>query len=143
MAVPARLAPLRGLLGFGAFTGAVWGLVGLAIGMAVLVFDPASIDAGEEPYWIAFYFSRAGITAGIFAGLLIAQAERRKAVTSLRAIRLSGWGALGGVAVSLFGLGPAPMWPIFALLGAGTGLMAWTAVRRGSPIAAPPPPLLP
>jgi hypothetical protein len=64
------LSRLRGGLGLGIFAGITWAVVGLAIGTVVLLIDPASIDPGESPPWMAYYFGRAGFVAVVPQAML-------------------------------------------------------------------------
>jgi hypothetical protein len=121
----------RGLLGLGLFSGAVWAAVGFTLGLAVLIFDPADVGPGEGPLWIAFYFGRAGLVAGVMAGAVLALAERRASKDPLKLWRLSSWGAIGGFAIPWLAAGPQAMLPLFVVLGAATGTMTWALARRG------------
>ena len=129
------LRRLRGLIGLGVFTGAAWAVVGFVLGTVVLLVDPAVVDAGEGPGWIAFYFGRGGFVAGVVAGLVLAAAERNRTSATLRLPRLALWGALGGLSIPWLAAGPHAMLPLFVLLGAGTGCATWALARRGDTIA--------
>lgn len=124
------LRRLRGLTGFGLFTGAVWAAFGAILGTMVLVLDPASVDTGEGPLWIAYYFGRAGFVAGVVCGSVLALIERGRSLGALRLSRAAVWGALGGLSLPLLAVGPQPMLPLFALLGAGTNCAALVLARR-------------
>ena len=121
---------LRGLLGIGAFSGAAWAGIGLVLGTIVLLVDPASVDAGEGPLWIAYYFGRAGFVAGVGAGILLALTERKRSITSLQPLRVALWGAVGGFALPWLAVAPLPMLPLFVVLGAGTSTVALFLARR-------------
>src|SRR5262245_32096897 len=90
---------LRGLAGIGLFTGVAWAVIGAIIGAGVMLIDPASIDPGESPAWIAYYFGRAGFVCGVVAGVVIAVVESRRAFNGLSLIRMAAWGALAGLAL--------------------------------------------
>ena len=122
---------LRGLLGLGAFSAAAWASIGVVLGTIVLLVDPASVDAGEGPLWIAYYFGRAGFVAGVGAGMVLALIERRRALASLRILRVAVWGAAGGFALPWLAVAPRPMLPLFIVLGAGTSTLALLLARRG------------
>jgi hypothetical protein len=125
----------RGALGLGLFTGVTWALVGAAIGTVVLVVDPASIDPGESPGWIAYYFGRAGFVSGVVAAVALAVAERRRTIGALSWVRIAGWGALGGFALPWLAAGPQAMLPIFVGLGATTIVSALALAKRGERLA--------
>ena len=79
----------------------IWALFGLSIGFAILYFDPASIDQGEDPVSMASILATAGFFCGtIFAGIF-AFAERRSSLRDMSLWRAAFWGALGGVALPL------------------------------------------
>ena len=126
------LRRIRGLLGLGAFSGIVWGGIGVTLGTVVLLVDPAVVDKGEGPLWIAYYFARAGFVAGAGAALLLAVAERRRSLASLSTLRVALWGAVGGLALPWLAVAPAAMWPVFVILGAGTSAVALRLARRPS-----------
>jgi hypothetical protein len=95
------LRRLRGALGIGLSWAVIWALFGLSIGFAILYFDPASIDQGEDPVSMAGILATVGFFCGtIFAGVL-AFAERRTALRDMSLWRAAFWGALGGVALPL------------------------------------------
>ena len=125
---------LRGLLGFGTFSGAAWACIGVVLGTIVLLVDPASVDAGEGPLWIAYYFGRAGFVAGLGAGILLALTEHKRSLASLRTLRVAFWGAVGGFALPWLAVAPLPMLPLFVVLGAGTSTVALFLARRGERI---------
>jgi len=125
------LRRLRGLLGLGVFTGAAWAFVGLVIGTVVLLVDPAVVGEGEGPGWIAFYFGRSGLVAGLVAGLVLAATEGHRSGARLRLSRMALWGALGGLSIPWLAAGPQAMLPFFVVLGAGTGGVTWALARRG------------
>jgi hypothetical protein len=129
------LRRLRGMLGMGVFAGITWALVGLAIGTVVLIVDPASIDPGESPPWIAYYFGRAGFVSGVVAAVALALAERRNTVGTLRWPRIALWGALGGFALPWIAAGPRAMLPFFVVLGAATITGALALAKRGERLA--------
>ncbi len=129
------LRRLRGLLGLSVFTGTVWALVGLALGTVVLIVDPAVVGPGEGPLWIAYYFGRSGLVAGVVAGVVLAAAARYRGSTALRLPRLAAWGALGGLTIPWLAAAPQAMLPLFILLGAGTGCATWVLARRGERLA--------
>ena len=141
------LRRLRGLLGLGAFTGSVWAVVGFVVGVVVLIVDPAVVGPGEGPLWIAYYFGRSGVVAGLVAGGVLALAERRQALASLRVSRLTLWGAIGGLTIPWLAAAPQAMLPLFVALGAGTGAVTWALARRGEQLlgkgTAPEPERLP
>jgi len=106
----------------------------VALGTIVLLVDPASVDAGEGPLWIAYYFGRAGFVAGVGAGIMLALTERRRSLASLRILRVAFWGAVGGFALPWLAVAPRPMLPLFVVLGAGTATVALLLARRGERI---------
>ena len=134
------LRRLRGLTGLGLFTGAMWAVIGAILGTAALVLDPASVDTGEGPLWIAYYFGRGGFVAGVVAGIVLALIERGRSLGALRLSHAAVWGALGGLSLPLLAVGPLPMVPLFALLGAGTSCGALVLARRADrrSVASPP-----
>jgi hypothetical protein len=122
---------LRGLLGLGAFSAVAWALFGAAIGSAILVLDPASIDAGEGPLWIAYYLGRTGFVAGIAAGALISAIGRRKALLELRMGTAIAVGAAAGAALPWIAFAPRAMLPFLVVLSAGTAASALGLARHG------------
>ena len=125
------LRRIRGLLGLGAFSAAAWALCGAALGSVVLLLDPASVDAGEGPLWIAYYFGRTGFAAGIAAGALIAAIGRRKALLDLRMGMVIAVGAAAGAALPWIALAPRAMLPFLVVLSAGTAASALGLARHG------------
>jgi hypothetical protein len=95
------LRKLRGALGIGLSWAAIWAIFGLSIGFAVLYFDPASIDQGEDPVSMARLLATVGFICGtIFSGVF-AFAERNTALRDMSLWRAAFWGALGGIALPL------------------------------------------
>ena len=125
------LRRIRGLLGLGAFSGTAWALFGAALGSAILLVDPASIDAGEGPLWIAYYLGRTGFVAGIAAGALIAAVGRRKALLDLRMGTVIALGAAAGATLPWIAFAPRAMLPFLMVLSAGTAATALALARRG------------
>ncbi len=105
-----------------------------ADGKTVGVGDPASVDAGEGPLWIAYYFGRGGIMAGVVTGLVLAVLERRRSLAALRLPRLAAWGALGGLTIPWLAAAPQAMLPLWVVLGTGTGVATWALAWRGRQI---------
>jgi len=122
---------LRGLLGLGAFSAVAWAIFGAALGSVVLLLDPASVDAGEGPLWIAYYLGRTGFVAGIAAGALIAAIGRRKALLDLRMRTVIALGAVAGGALPWIAFAPRAMLPFLVVLSAGTAASALGLARRG------------
>lgn len=122
---------LRGLLGMGMFSGALWAVIGAAIGTLVLLIDPASMDEGESVGMLVYYFGRAGFVAGLLSGSLLLVTERRRTVGTLGWGRLALWGAAGGLLLPWLAVGPRAMVPIFIVMGAGTLTGALALARRG------------
>jgi hypothetical protein len=71
------------------------------IGNIILVVDPDSIDAGEEPWRLALMVSTVGFISGTVFAVFFAGAERRTKLTELSAARAAWWGALGGGALPM------------------------------------------
>lgn len=95
------LRRIRGALGVGLTWAVLWALFGLTIGVAILYFDPASIDQGEDPASMAGILATAGFFCGtLFAGILTF-AERKNSLRNMSLWRAAFWGALGGVALPL------------------------------------------
>jgi hypothetical protein len=122
---------IRGLIGLGAFSALCWACCGALLGSVVLLVDPASVDAGEGPLWIAYYFARTGFLAGIAAGALIAIAGRQKAVLELRMGAVATIGALAGTTLPWIAFAPRAMLPLLIVLSAGTAAAALGLARRG------------
>jgi hypothetical protein len=115
------LRKLRGLLGTGITWAVGWAIVMFLIGNIVLLVDPDSIDAGEEPWRLALMVSTVGFVSGSVFALFFAGAERRTKLTELSAWRAAWWGALGGGALPLLtamndsiALNTIPLGAIFA-----------------------------
>lgn len=125
------LRRLRGLLGLGTFSAVAWALFGAALGSVILVVDPASVDAGEGPLWIAYYLGRTGFVAGIAAGALIAAIGRRQALLDLRMGTVIAVGAAAGAALPWIAFAPRAMLPFLVVLSAGTAAAALGLARRG------------
>jgi hypothetical protein len=109
----------------------VWGVIGALIATVALIVHPATVDAGEGPFWAALIIGRAGFVAGVAAGLALMIAERRHAIRDLRLPRVAMWGALGGLALPWLGAAPSAMVAILAVMGAGTAVGAVSLARRG------------
>jgi hypothetical protein len=124
------LRRLRGIVGIGLSSAFVWACVGALLGAAVLVIDPAAVDAGEGPGWIAYYFGRAGFVAGAVAAAVLTTAEARKTFVELNYGRMALWGAIGGLVLPWLAVAPRPMLPMFLLLGAGTACATLAVARR-------------
>lgn len=125
------LRRLRGLIGLGTFSALVWAVFGAVLGSAILIFDPATIDPGEGPLWIAYYLGRTGFVAGIAAGALIAAIGRRKKLLDLSMGAVVAIGALAGAALPWIAFAPRAMLPFLMVLGAGTAATALGLARRG------------
>ena len=125
------LRKLRGIVGIGAFSAVVWALFGGILGFVILLIDPASVDPGEGPLVAAYYFGRAGFVAGLIAGAIVAAAERRHSLTTLKLSHMAFWGATAGVALPWLAVAPVAMTPFFVTLGAATVSAALGLARRG------------
>ena len=130
------LRRIRGLIGLGIFSAAVWAAVGFAILSIIRVVDPPSVDPGEGPLWAAWVFGRAGFVAGVMGGIVLAIAERHHRLSDLSLPRVALWGALGGLALPWIGAAPRPMMLILAVIGSGTAVAAVALARRSERIAA-------
>lgn len=122
---------LRGLLGLGAFSAVAWAVFGATLGSIILLIDPATIDPGEGPLWIAYYLGRTGFVAGIAAGALIAAIGRRKALLDLRMGTVTAVGAAAGAVLPWIAFAPQAMLPFLVFLSAGTAASALALARRG------------
>jgi hypothetical protein len=122
---------IRGLLGLGVFSAMTWALFGAALGTVIFLLDPASVDAGEGPLWIAYYLGRTGFVAGVAAGALIAAIERRKALFDVRMGTVVAVGAVAGAALPWIAFAPRAMLPFLVVLSAGTAASALGLARRG------------
>jgi hypothetical protein len=130
---------LRGALGVGLTWAVIWAIFGLSIGFAVLYFDPASIDQGEDPVGMARLLATVGFICGtIFAGIL-AFAERRTALRDMSLWRAAFWGALGGVALPLLTTMNDQVILNTAPLGALSATMLIALARRAERREAPAP----
>jgi hypothetical protein len=141
----ALLRRLRGLVGLGLFSGVLWTAIGFMITGAIYLIDPADFGPGESPLLMAWYIGRAGVVAGVVAGLTLAVVERRRTLGGLTIARVGAWGALGGFVLPFIAVAPQPMLPIFVVMGAATGVSALALARRGERVALanPSQPLLP
>lgn len=128
----ALLRRARGIVGLGLVSAAAWACIGALLGTIVLLVDPAAVDAGEGPGWIAYYFGRAGFVSGVVAAALLATAEARHSFEKLRYGRMAVWGALGGLVLPWLAVAPQPMLPMFLILGAGTSCATLAVARRGN-----------
>ena len=96
------LRRLRGLLGVGLSWAILWALVIFAIGTVIGIFDPASIDAGEEPWRMALTIvAPVGFVSGLLFGGLLMGAEGKKSIRELSLWRVALWGAIGGALLPL------------------------------------------
>jgi hypothetical protein len=56
----------------------------------------------DEPLWLfVLYFARAGFVSTLVSGIILAIADNRRSVGTLRWWRLAEWGAIGGATLPL------------------------------------------
>jgi hypothetical protein len=94
MVMRAFLRRCRGVLGMGLTWSVAWAALFFALGVVIGIFDPDSIDPGEEPYRIAQIGAIVGCVAGTGFGLLISFGEARKKLLNLSLARAGLWGAV-------------------------------------------------
>jgi hypothetical protein len=128
------LRKLRGMLGVGITWAVGWAIVMFIIGNIVLLVDPDSIDAGEEPWRLALMVGTVGFISGSVFALIFASAEGRRKIRDLSVTRAAFWGALGGAALPLLtSMNDAILantMPLGALFAAGTVAIARRAALR-------------
>lgn len=107
---------VRGAIGMGL----TWGLAWFGAGMILLLI--VGLDAADVPF--PLFFGLLGFLAGVTFSGILGIAERRRRFDQMSIPRFAGWGAAGGVLLSLLmtlALGPGAfpvLAPIFALSGA-------------------------
>jgi hypothetical protein len=128
------LRRLRGVVGIGLTWGVGWALFGALLTLILRVLRPEDVDPGENELVAAAVFGMAGFLCGAAFGLLLAVAERRRAVADLSVPRAAVWGAVGAAAMPLLTAMPDGMAILFAPLGgvfaAGAVALAKQAARR-------------
>ena len=83
------LRKLRGVVGVGVTSGAVFGTLMFLLATVIGVVDPDSIDAGEEPYRLGAIVGGVGFLCGASFALLLAWAERRNPIATCLTLRTS------------------------------------------------------
>lgn len=128
------LRRLRGLIGVGLSWAILWAAVIFAIGTVILIFDPASIDAGEEPWRMALTIvAPVGFVSGVLFGGMLMGAERKKSIRDLSLWRVALWGAIGGAALPLLtGMNDSLVFNTVPL-GAIASTVTVALARRGAP----------
>ena len=97
------LRRLRGALGMGFTWAVVWAISGLLIGVASIILPalPWStfFDVFDAPLPA---LAVPGFVAGVFFSAVLGIAGRRRRFSELSLSRFAGWGALGGLLLTLF-----------------------------------------
>lgn len=128
---------LTGLLGIALLWAAIWCAMFLALGLGILVFDPPSIDAGEEPWRIALlYGAPFGMLSGAVFAIILVLAEGGKSLRSIPAVRWLAWSVAAASVVPLAVLkfdALLVFWPIGLVCGA----MLLALVRRAESAHSP------
>lgn len=126
---------LRGMIGMGLTWGVAWAAIFYVIISIVAVVDPPSIDAGEQPAFLAAFGGAFGFISGAVFGLLLSLAEGRRKLLDITPARAAIWGALGAATLPVIsGRFDQVMFfsPIGAAIAAGTVAIARRAERRAA-----------
>ena len=129
------LKRLRGLVGIGLTWAAAWGGVGAILGL--LGFLSGAFTA-LNIFGSVILFVILGFPAGVTFSLVLGIAERRRTFDEMSLPRFAGWGALGGLLLSvLFFLGGGGVsldslgtYSVITLLGAGSAAGSLALARR-------------
>ena len=127
------LERIRGAVGLGLTWAAAWGGLGALIG---LVFFAGGVDV--ELVANALLFALSGFTGGVAFSGVLGIAEGRRRFDQMSLLRFAGWGAMGGLLVSVFLLSSAgPLTPVgvlvtvaVTLMGAGSAAGSLALARR-------------
>lgn len=120
----------RGVLGIGLTWSVAWAALFFALGVVISIFDPDSIDPGEEPYRIAQIGAIVGFVAGAGFGLLIAFGEARKKLLNLSLARAGLWGAIASSLLPLLTSANDNMVIFMAPIGAALGAASVGVAKR-------------
>jgi len=128
------LRRLRGIIGIGLTWSVGWTLLGAMLTLVLRALRPEDVDPGENELIAAAVFGMAGFLCGAAFGVVLAMAERRRALDDLSVLRAAVWGAVGAAAMPLLTGMPDGMAILFAPLGgvfaAGAVALAKQAARR-------------
>jgi len=128
------LRRLRGIIGIGLTWSVGWALLGAMLTLVLRALRPEDVDPGENELIAAAVFGMAGFLCGAAFGVVLAMAERRRALDDLSVLRAAVWGAVGAAAMPLLTGMPDGMAILFAPLGgvfaAGAVALAKQAARR-------------
>jgi hypothetical protein len=120
----------RGVVGMGLTWAVAWSALFFTLGVVIGIFDPDSIDPGEEPILIARIGALIGFVAGAGFGLLISLAEARKKLVHLSLMRAGLWGAIASSALPLLTAANDNMIILMAPIGAILGVTSVGVARR-------------
>ena len=127
------LRRLRGAVGLELTWAAAWGSLGALIG---LVFFAGGVNV--ELFANALLFTVSGFMGGVAFSGILGIAEGRRGFDEMSLLRFAGWGAVGGLLVSVFLLSSAgPLTPVgvlvtgvVMLMGAGSAAGSLALARR-------------
>ena len=136
------LRKLRGTVGVGLTWGVVFAAITYITGTTFGVFDPDSIDPGEEPRMIALFGGLFGFISGVVFATLMTLSEGRKTLRDLSIWRSALWGFLGASALPLLTTANDSMALILGPLGASLAAGSVAIARRAELQAAKEPPPL-
>jgi len=132
----AFLRKCRGAIGIGVTWAVAWGAIFAALGVVIGIFDPDSIDPGEDPLSIGWIGAIFGFVSGVAFGATLALADGRKSLSKLSVGRAALWGAIGTALFPLLTTVNNSMLiflcPIGAGLAAGSVAIAKRAELRAS-----------
>ena len=132
------LRKVRGVTGL-ALTWAVgWAVIGALLTIGLRVARPGDLDVGEHELGMAARFAAAGLVAGAAFAILLAGAERRRAVADLSVSRAALWGALGATALPLLTPMANSLVGLHAPLGGSFAAAALALAKRSRRVATLP-----
>ena len=97
------LRPIRGAIGMGLTWALGWAVAGLLIGVASILLPILPWDAFFEVFDAPLpAFAIPGFFAGVFFSAVLGIAGRRRSFRELSLPQVAGWGAVGGLLLTLF-----------------------------------------
>jgi hypothetical protein len=121
---------LLGIAGIGLSWGVVWGAVFALLDLVAGVLRPGDVGPGEGPVTAAAIGSGVGLVFGAAYGIILAVAERRKAILDLSLARVAIWGLLAAAVWPLATAVHDSMVIILCPLGASCAAAAVAIARR-------------
>jgi len=133
------LKRIRGALGMGLIWAAAWGVVGAIYLSVLVVLGRTPVGTGlAQLVGISVVYAGAGFLSGATFSTVLGIAGGRRRFDEMSLPRFAGWGAVGGLLMSVLflsvfgGLTPGTVIPIgiIALLGAGSAAGSLALARR-------------